>query len=165
MGQFPDKLLLEDIDGRQMRVWSRFRYFITGGELVTVAAGFVTDFATVPRLFWTLLPASGKYNRAAVIHDWLYARRRIETADGGTRKPDRSECDWIFLEALQDCGISWLRRNLMYVAVRSPAGAWVWDHGEGAPLCDRLPMAGRPGWPWRSRRARRAERESVDPVA
>ena len=151
--------MLRDIDGYRMEVCERFRYCLDSGETVNVASGFETDFASVPRLFWTLLPACGPHNRAAVVHDWLYARRRIETADGGTRKPDRSECDWIFLEALQDCGISWLRRNLMYVAVRSPAGAWVWEHGEGAPLCDRLPMAGRP---WRSRRARRAERESVD---
>lgn len=160
MGNFPDPLILKDIDGFRMTVLERFRYCMESGECVVVAGGFETDFASVPRLFWTLLPASGPHNRAAVVHDWLYARRRIETAEGRTRKPLRRECDWIFLEALADCGIGWLVRNVMWLAVRSPAGAWVWAHGEGAARGDRLPSGARR---WRSRRARRAERESVDP--
>ena len=158
MGYFADQLMLQDIDGYRMLIAAPFRYVLDNGDIVNVAAGFETDLASVPRLFWTLLPACGPHNRAAVIHDWLYARRRIETADGGTRKPDRSECDWIFLEALQDCGVGWVKRNAMWLAVRSPAGAWVWRHGEGAAPADRRPMSERR---WRRRR----HRESVDPVA
>lgn len=138
MGHFPDKLLLEDINGYRMLVWKRFRYCLDSGEVVNVVAGFETDFASVPRLFWTLLPASGPHNRAAVVHDFLYARRRIETKEG-FRVPERNECDWIFLLALKDCGVSWWLRNVMWLAVRSPAGVWVWRHGEGAAPVDRLP--------------------------
>ena len=157
MGYFADQLMLQDIDGYRMLIAAPFRYVLDNGDIVNVAAGFETDLASVPRLFWTLLPACGPHNRAAVVHDWLYARRRIETVEGKIRKPHRNECDWIFLEALQDCGVGWVKRNAMWLAVRSPAGAWVWRHGEGAAPADRRP--------WRSRRARRAERESVDPVA
>ena len=157
MGYFADQLMLQDIDGYRMLIAAPFRYALDNGDIVNVAAGFETDLASVPRLFWTLLPACGPHNRAAVVHDWLYARRRIETVDGKIRKPRRKECDWIFLAALKDCGVGWVRRNAMWLAVRSPAGAWVWRHGEGAAPADRRPMS--------ERRWRRRHRESVDPVA
>ena len=156
MSNFPDPLILQDIDGFRMTVLERFRYRMDSGDCVFVEAGFETDFASVPRLFWTLLPACGPHNRAAVVHDWLYARRRIETVEGKIRKPHRNEGDWIFLEALQDCGVGWVKRNAMWLAVRSPAGAWVWRHGEGAAPADRrlrlkrlLRRGERPGWKWR----------------
>jgi len=155
MGTFLDKLRLEDINGHTMRLIDDFRYVVSRKVgMVHVRAGFTTDFASIPRIFWALLPACGEHNRAAIAHDWLYARRRIEVTDGYTI-PDRATCDWIFLCALKDCGISWAIRNIMWLAVRSPAGAWVWNHGEGAPLCDRKPMTGKP---WRSRKERANDR-------
>lgn len=39
---------------------------------VTVPAGFVTDFASIPRALWTALPRDGDYVWAAVVHDYLY---------------------------------------------------------------------------------------------
>lgn len=41
-------------------------------EAVTVPTGFVTDFASIPRLFWSILPPDGSYCYAAIIHDYLY---------------------------------------------------------------------------------------------
>src|SRR5262245_57983090 len=34
---------------------------------VDVPAGFVTDFASVPRIFWSVLPRDGKYTYPAII--------------------------------------------------------------------------------------------------
>jgi hypothetical protein len=39
---------------------------------VSVPAGFVTDFASIPRPLWTALPRDGDYVWAAVVHDYLY---------------------------------------------------------------------------------------------
>ena len=39
---------------------------------VSVPAGFVTDFASIPRALWTALPRDGDYVWAAVVHDYLY---------------------------------------------------------------------------------------------
>lgn len=39
---------------------------------VVVPQDFVTDLASIPRPLWVAIPPSGRYNRAAVIHDWLY---------------------------------------------------------------------------------------------
>lgn len=39
---------------------------------VSVPAGFVTDFASIPRPLWAKLPRDGDYVWAAVVHDYLY---------------------------------------------------------------------------------------------
>ena len=36
---------------------------------VTVPTGFVTDFASIPRIFWSALRPDGEYAYAAVVHD------------------------------------------------------------------------------------------------
>jgi len=37
-----------------------------------VPAGFVTDFASTPRALWSVIPPTGRYQLAAVVHDFLY---------------------------------------------------------------------------------------------
>lgn len=42
-------------------------------DRIVVPKGFVTDFASIPQLFWTLgLSPYGQYSRAAIVHDYLY---------------------------------------------------------------------------------------------
>ncbi|MCX6553376.1 MAG: DUF1353 domain-containing protein, partial [Acidobacteria bacterium] len=69
------------IDGRNWRMHHDLAYRTAAGEEVLVRAGFVTDFASIPRLFWRLVPPTGDtgnpYGLAAVPHDWLYVHRRI----------------------------------------------------------------------------------------
>ena len=77
--------------------------------LITVPAGFVTDLASIPRLFWNILPPFGKYTAAAVIHDWLYRNHLYP----------RPVCDAILLEAMKLCGVNWFQRQLIYRNVRA----------------------------------------------
>ena len=42
---------------------------------VIVPAGYITDFASTPRLLWSVIPPIGRYNRATVVHDFLYENR------------------------------------------------------------------------------------------
>jgi hypothetical protein len=54
-----------------------FRYQILDTDFVIdVPAGFVTDFASIPRSLWTLASPHGFYSRASIIHDLLYWDRR-----------------------------------------------------------------------------------------
>ncbi len=39
---------------------------------IKVPQGFLTDFASIPRLFWPILPPFGPWRYAAVIHDYLF---------------------------------------------------------------------------------------------
>jgi len=76
---------------------------------VEVPAGFVTDFASVPRLLWFIFPPFGSWSRPAVLHDFLYS------VTGGC---SRFLADALFREAMyQQCVPAW-RRAIMYCSVR-----------------------------------------------
>lgn len=79
-------------------------------DVVIVPAGFVTDLASIPRVLWSLLPPHGRYAKAAIIHDWLYA-----TGIGGSRE----YADNVFLEAMEVLGVSVWKRSVIYWAVRA----------------------------------------------
>jgi hypothetical protein len=42
------------------------------GETVIIPEGFETDFASVPKIFWSLISTVGHYNLAALVHDYYY---------------------------------------------------------------------------------------------
>lgn len=76
-----------------------------------VPAGFVTDFASVPRLPFAYLLTGDTAHMSAILHDHL------------CRKLVPSEMTWreaadIFREAMADEGVPGWRRWLMYWAVR-----------------------------------------------
>lgn len=82
-----------------------------------VPAGYVTDFASVPRLLWWLVPQSGRWNPAAIVHDWLITD--LLTAGGITS----GRVDAEFRHALKACGVGFCRRWLMWAGVRWAAVA------------------------------------------
>ena len=75
---------------------------------VRVPAGFTTDFASTPRWLWPIFPPRGRWNRAAIVHDYL-----CEHAD-----VDRFLADAIFRAAMKELGVPLWRRVAMYYAVR-----------------------------------------------
>ena len=77
--------------------------------------GFITDFASVPRGLWNIFPPDGKYTQAAVLHDFLYSNKG-DVPKGKNRS--KKECDQIFMEAMEVLGVPWMKRHLMYRAVR-----------------------------------------------
>lgn len=85
-------------------------------ELLRVPDGFVTDFASVPRIFWRLIPPTGDHGPACVLHDWLYSRKHY---DGIDWRHDRRYADALFYEALGD---GFPLRWLLWAAVR--LGGW-----------------------------------------
>ncbi|MEM7776848.1 MAG: DUF1353 domain-containing protein [Pseudomonadota bacterium] len=75
---------------------------------VSVPKGFVTDFASIPRAFWTWLRPDGRYAQPAVLHDYLYWRQDVP----------RKVADLIFYEAMLDVGVDRTTAGLVYWAVR-----------------------------------------------
>lgn len=73
------------------------------GGLITVPAGFRTDFASVPRAPLAWLAAGGCADYAAVVHDYLLEQ--------GYK---RARADAVFLEAMEDTGVVGWRRTLMH---------------------------------------------------
>lgn len=87
------------------------------GALVTVPAGYVTDFASVPKIPLAWLAAGGTAYEAAVIHDWLY------TVHSDNGKPiTRAQADAVFREAIGVSEDSNAPGWLMWLAVRM--GGW-----------------------------------------
>lgn len=77
-------------------------------QIITVPRGFLTDFASVPRLplvFWLTGDCA---HEAAVIHDWLYA----------TQVLPRALADQVLREAMLVSGVPAWRCWGMYFAVR-----------------------------------------------
>lgn len=87
-------------------------FVLINGRPYLIPAGFITDGASVPRGLWNLFPPFGKYNKAALLHDYLY--------QFGTMT--RAQADWVFLEAMKELGVGFLTRWAMYLSVR--AGGW-----------------------------------------
>ena len=117
--RFTTALATEEIDelaNLHRVIWPLVYYSDILGRRLDVPAGFVTDFASVPRLPVVYLAAGGRGDRAAVIHDWLYSTRMV----------DRATADAVLREALLACGYGPVLANLFYAAVRI-FGRGPWD--------------------------------------
>ena len=118
MGKFLTKLVTRRLgDGdNQLTEELIYRY---GGVEIVVPIGFISDFASIPRIAWTLVgPPGGAYAESAVIHDYLLQYPML-----GERKLTRKDCDGIFLDGMKSQNIFWLKRKVMWASVR--AGSWV----------------------------------------
>lgn len=126
MAGFLTPLITEYINGCQWRVFEPFEFCLgaaDGPERIIIPVGFITDFASIPRLLWPVLPPTGRYGKAAVIHDWLYQKRIIEIPGlPGFRLCDRAEADHILLEGMQVLTVNWPTRSTVYSGVR--VGGW-----------------------------------------
>lgn len=124
VGAYLDPLILEYMTGRIWALKKGFRFRIgspDGIERINVFAGFITDFASVPRPLWMFLPPTGSYGKAAVLHDWLY--RTATVTDGRKiRHIGRAEADSIFYEAMTVSEVGWFLRWLLWLGVR--VGGW-----------------------------------------
>jgi len=85
---------------------------IVGTQYITVPDGFVTDFASIPRIARFLITGHGHDRWAAVVHDYLYSIGF-----------DRKTADAIFYEALLVSGVNKIKARAMYRAVRT--GGWM----------------------------------------
>ena len=105
----------DEFDDNLWRVMANFNYY--SGVLnraVIVPAGFVTDFASVPRIPLAYELCGAKANKASVIHDYLYSVGNICT---------RAQADAVFKEAMQISGVPAWRRNIMWAGVRAFGGS------------------------------------------
>ena len=119
---FKGKTILERIDASTYKLNSRLTYENEKYK-VTIKQGLVTDGASIPRIFWSLVgcPTSGKYVGSALIHDGLYCSEIIS----------RKEADELFLDMLKDNGVCTIKRYIMFAAVRI-GGYFVWKkHNPG----------------------------------
>lgn len=109
------KLLVKDLMNGKFELFSDYVYR-TKKYLIKVPKGFVTDYATIPKLLRGIILPYGKHSGASVIHDWLYSSSC--NLDIGREKADK-----IFLEILKEVKVNFVLRILMYLAVRKFGGS------------------------------------------
>ncbi len=108
-------------DGKHWRVEKDFIYIDDKQSIeVRIPQGYITDFATIPRAFWWLLPPWGRYGTASIIHDYLCDNKTIYKS-GLPYKISRKTADKIFNRAMRDTGVKKWRRIIIYTAVRAYA--------------------------------------------
>jgi hypothetical protein len=82
---------------------------------VEVPRGFVTDLASIPRIFFSVLRPDGQYAYSAIVHDYLY----------WTQTRTREESDEIFKLGMQDFDIAKKTVFAVHRAVQTfGASAW-----------------------------------------
>jgi hypothetical protein len=95
--------------------WSPNRDSSTDLKKIVVPAGFITDFASVPRILWSVLPRDGVYVFPAIVHDYMYWMQ--DTA--------RDVADETLREGMQDFKVDTISINAVYWGVRAGGGsAW-----------------------------------------
>lgn len=91
MSQFTKALVVSPLaDGRTWVLLDSFAYDVGrvgSGDTITVPAKFMTDFASVPRLFWTVFPPWGRYGNAP-----LFTISCTGTRGARAFKPTGSSC-------------------------------------------------------------------------
>ena len=122
---FLTPLIVENMpSGKQFRLYFNFSYLWKRENIeIHVASGFVTDFASIPRIFRIIIPKLGRQNKAAVVHDAIYQGEYTTPNTDLDKWPlTRKEADMIFLDGMKDLGVVKWKRFLMYYSVR--IGGW-----------------------------------------
>ncbi len=118
MSQFTSKLEVKQLDRKFWELTTGFEYYVGhlgSEEVIAVPTGFITDFASVPKVFRKIIPPRGKHGKAAVIHDYCYY-----TAYYSKWKSDR-----IFLEGMEVLKVKkWKRYTMFWAVVLFGRYAW-----------------------------------------
>lgn len=82
-------------------------------DVLTVPTGTTTDLASVPRVFWALLPPHGAYETSAVLHDWL-----CDWLNRGDQVVPSRDVDALFRRCCREAGVGVVRRWLLWWGCR-----------------------------------------------
>lgn len=90
--------------------------------VIKIAAGFKTDFCSVPRLPFAYWLLGNLAKNAGLLHDALYSNYSgifiYYADDGAAFMPDRAWADLMLLNALKNAAMPWWKRRAIYAAVR-----------------------------------------------
>jgi len=125
--KFPLSLDLTFLEDDEFYLLGDFVYKSVKSGDITCPEMYLTDGASIPRLlqFFVGSPWSGKYPRAAVIHDWLCSS--AGEILGTDKKLTKKESDQVFLEMLEFLGVGSIKRHKMYFAVRAARRKFEWE--------------------------------------
>jgi hypothetical protein len=106
-----EKLMLSPLgDGKTFIIRTEFSFYCSDNpdEIITVPIGFITDGASVPRIFQSVIPRWGTYGKAAILHDFLYRDKAFA----------RCRCDAIMKDAMNTLQVSKWQKFIIYTSIR-----------------------------------------------
>jgi hypothetical protein len=121
---FPDYLLVrclpKEVSRFRFSVHQAFHYisFVGARMEITVPIGFKTDFASTPWFTRAIFPPTGRYNEAAVVHDYLCYLSNSKHYGKEERKSMRKYADDVFDEAMEVLYVKKWKRKTMSVGVK-----------------------------------------------
>lgn len=121
-GRFEGVIQVEWLEcGRRMALLHPFRYVDDKGLEWNVPAGYVTDGASIPQFLWGVAggPFSGKYRKAAVVHD-VYCDNRARSWEA---------THLMFWQAMLCAGVGEGKAEMLYRAVYLHGPRWD-EHGK-----------------------------------
>lgn len=110
MSQFTRNCRVEVIGRNLFQLIEPLEYHVgcyPSEEIIIVPDGFITDFASVPRVFWPIISPIDIHANAAVIHDFMYQMYYAPKKD----------CEWIFNEAMTVLKVPDWKRVCIYNSV------------------------------------------------
>ncbi len=115
---------------REWMVLSDLIYVTQNCYIVTVPIGFITDFATIPRPIRKILPPTGNYGAAAVLHDWLFANQlAYDEIHNKIVSIDMDFANRVFLEAMQELDVAKWKQKTLITSVDKFGKYW-WKNRE-----------------------------------
>lgn len=83
---------------------------------VYIPKGYLTDGASVPKVFWNIIPPWGKYGQACVLHDYMCEHNYY--FDGMySFVMSRKQVNYTFNEAMKVADVPTAKRRLIYSGV------------------------------------------------
>lgn len=110
---------------------------------IVVPSGMLTDLASVPRFARLLVGRVGPHLEAAIVHDFLFIAWQ-DLDDHPPRKSDFRFSNNVMLAAMVAAGVSWWRRNMIYLAVSTPFGRSAFFDANPRPRYVRVPSPQEP---------------------
>lgn len=114
---FLTRLQIEAIPDRA-RLWKVLSPLRFQGRdrVLEVPEGYITDLTSSPRATWIIVPPTGIYVSAAVLHDFLYTSGILS----------RKDSDGVFRRAMKASGTPAWQRKAIYWSVRM-GGRKAWN--------------------------------------
>ena len=102
MGKFATNLDVRKMNEREWQLLEPLIYESNNVGMIIVPQGFLTNFASVPRLPFMYMFFGGVGDKAATLHDWLYAIPH-ETFKGSGFFVDRKLADKVLRGVIKEC--------------------------------------------------------------
>lgn len=109
--------LIDNENGGLWRVYAPIVYYSDLVGVIIVPSGFVTDFASVPRIALSYLLVGNTAHAAAIVHDYLYRKDSIPLVS-------KEKADAVFKEAMRTTKIPLWRQKILYAGVRFGGSAY-----------------------------------------